>query len=115
MYLERSFRIDTLGILIATAIVGQTFVDVTTNDAVAGESFATTAFITTFCVVTFRIDVTAECSQQTFVIVCATRAVVFDGIALLTAALVRSQSVIAFTILTNASCRALVNIWTTNK
>lgn len=86
--LERSFRVDTLGILIATAIVGQTFVDVTANDAIAGESFATAALVTTLCVVALGINVTAECSKQTLVIVRATRAVVLDGVAFLAAALV---------------------------
>lgn len=88
MYLERSFRVDTLGILIATAIVGQTFVDVTANDAIAGESFAAAALVTTLCVVALGINVTAECSKQTLVIVRATRAVVLDGVAFLAAALV---------------------------
>ena len=60
MYLERSFSVDTLGILIATAVVGQTFIDVTANSAVAGESLATSALVSALGIVTFGIDVTVE-------------------------------------------------------
>jgi hypothetical protein len=90
MYLEGSFCVDTLGVLITSAIVGQTFIDITTNSAVPCESLATAALVSALGIVTFSVDVAVKGTQQTLVVVRATRTVVFNRVTFLTATLVRS-------------------------
>ena len=114
MYLERSFSVDTLGILIATAVVSQTFIDVTANSAVAGESLATSALVSALGIVTLGIDVTVERTQQTFVVVRAARAIVLNGITFLASTFERSQCVVTFSVEAHARRRTLVNIFASN-
>jgi hypothetical protein len=44
---ERTVGVDALGVLVAPAVVGQTFVDVSATDAVSGESVLASALVRT--------------------------------------------------------------------
>ena len=62
-YSEGSFRVDALRILIASAVVGQTLVDVPAEDAVAGEPLATATLVAALRVDAVGVSVTVEGSE----------------------------------------------------
>jgi hypothetical protein len=72
--LERTVGVDALGVLVAPAVVRQTFVDVSATDAVSGESVLASALVRTRIIYAICVDVAVERSQEALVVVAARRA-----------------------------------------
>jgi hypothetical protein len=95
--LERTVGVDALSVLVAPAVVRQTFVDVSATDAVSGESVLASALVRARIIYAICVDVAVERSQEALVVVAARRAPVgLDRVAVFAPALERPQSVDAF-------------------
>lgn len=103
VYLERPFSVNTLGIRVTAAIVGQTLVDVSAFDAVAHETFVAGAFVGTLCILAVGELAAGVRVQEAFVVVGAARTCFrFHGVPFLAAAVEGTNGVVTFTVAANA-------------
>ena len=97
--------------MIASTVVGETFVDVSANDAIAGESFVTETLETALGVFTLGVFVAVVRLQETFVDIRTSGPILgLHGISLLAATLVGSQRVVARAVFAHVGRGALVYI-----